>query len=230
MTVVAVLLVVLGPCFAADAATKVWVNPGDARTVWGRLAGRDTALFDARVRTEKGFAPPAGWSMRGFSLPSLSPDGLRVAFEATSAQSSAVGIYRLDSEAARILETDCDAQAVAWSPDGRYLAIEDSKGLLNNAVRVMGRGDDLGQFEISGDVLADLGHDDYRFRSGRDAGLDVWRTEVYDARWPSERVLAFKIKKVHLTGSGVSPKPSVLEETRPEDWTFDVTSKKLAKL
>ena len=145
MPAVAVFLAFLWPSLAAGeaAVTKVWVEPSDPRTVWGRLAGQGSvALFDSQVRTEAGYALPQGSRISGFSLPSLSPDGRRIAFKAAGKNSSAIGVYRLESSAARILDTDCDAKTVTWSPGGRYLAIEDFKGLLNNTVRVLSNGNE----------------------------------------------------------------------------------------
>ena len=83
--------------------------------------------------------------------------------------------------------------------------------------------------EISGDVLADMGYEAYRFRSGLGVGVDIWRTEVYDARWTSERALAFKLKRIHLTSKGGSAKPTISEETEPENWALDLDSKKIFK-
>lgn len=212
---------------AQTALSRVWVDARDPKTVRASLPGKDDfALFDAGLRSEKGFAPPPGWRVRAFSLPELSPEGRRVAFKAAGESTSALGVFRVESNAARVLDTDCDAQASAWSPDGRWLAVEDSKGLLNNSLRVIGD-DGAGQLEISGDVLAELGFSAYAFRSDREAGLDVWRTQVYGARWLSARSLAFKVRRVHVTSRG-GGKPAQREE-EPESWTFDVVTKAFVK-
>jgi hypothetical protein len=219
------------PAAAQGALMKAWVDASNPQAVMGRYSGGGPAvLFDAGVAAQDDYAAGPGWKIKSFVLAVLSPDGRRVAFKAVGENSKAIGIYSLDSGSARILDTDCDAQALVWSPNGKYLAIEDSQGLLNNAVRVMGYDGGASQMEISGDVLSDLGYSAYRFKNEAGSrGQDIWRTQVSSPRWTSERALSFSVRRVHLKAlSASNPAPS--DQTPAENWGFDVVTKKFAKL
>ncbi|MBI3552738.1 MAG: hypothetical protein HY077_09470 [Elusimicrobia bacterium] len=204
---------------------KVWIESTAPEAVWGQYSGqRRVVLFDTGVGFTDRFTSAGGWKISRFASASLSPDVRRVAFKAVGTNSNALGIYRLESRQAQILDTSCDAQAMAWSPNGRYLAVEDAQGLLNNTVRVVGYDNDASEMEISGDVLSDLGYSAYRFQSKSNGrGQDIWRTQVFSPRWTSESALTFKVKRVHLKGSSA-------DETATEDWRFDVVSKKFVRL
>lgn len=209
-----------------------WVEPRTSSSVWGLPEGRSAKrLFDTGVQTADRQASGAQWNFKEFSMAQLSPDGMRVAFKALRARGGVVGLYYHDSGIADILDSDCDASTMAWSSDGRILAVESEVRVRNNALLLMAYGADYAQTEISGDILTELGHGDYSFRySSTPRGVEVWRTRVYEPRWVSARSLRFKTRKESLfRGEGPAtfqPK----EQSAPEDWTYDVVSKSFRRL
>lgn len=225
---VASIFLTTSPASAHGQLLKVWIDASQPQSVMGRFAGEDPApLFSAAVSAQDDYAAGLGWKIKSFVLAALSPDGKRVAFKAEGENSKAIGIYSVESGSARILDTDCDAQALVWSPNGKYLAIEDSQGLLNNAVRVMGYDGGSSQMEISGDVLSDLGYSVYRFKNDLSRN-DIWRTQVSSPHWTSDRALSFSVRRVHLKARPAAS-PSPAEETAAENWGFDVVTKKFVK-
>ncbi len=221
------------PCaaLAQGSLMRAWVDPEAPDAVMGQFErGGPAKLFDTGLQSSDAFASGAAWKLSRFEQVALSPDGRRIAFKATGAGASVIGVFKVDSRSAQILDTSCDARALTWSPSGRYLVVQDAQGLLNNSLRLMAFDETASQIEISGDVLSDLGYSAYRFRNeGIDGGKDVWRTEVSEALWKSDNALSFKVRRVHLV-HGKEPPPKQSGAPAVETWGFDLATRKFAKL
>lgn len=222
----------MGEDFAREKLVGVWLEPRTASSVWGLPEGRRAKrLFDTGVRTADRLSTGAPWSFSSFGMAELSPDGVRVAFKALRGKRGVIGLYYHDSGIADILDPDCDASTMAWSADGRYLAVESGVRVRNNALLLMGYEKGYSQTEISGDILTELGLGDYAFSfKSTPKGVEVWRTRVYEPRWASDRSLRFKARREGFF-RGDHPATFVPNGSgEPEEWSFDVDAKTFKRL
>lgn len=211
---------------------QVWVDPRNAASVWGQTEGRPAKrLFDTGIQTADRLASGAQWSFKEFRMVQLSPDGMRVAFKALRPRGGVVGLYHHESGIADILDSDCDASTMAWSGDGRYLAVESDVRVRNNALLLMAYSRDYAQTEISGDILTEMGLGDYAFRfKSTPRGVEVWRTRVYAPRWVTPRSLRFKTRKESFFRGDFPATFQPTGEEEPEDWSYDVETKSFRRL
>jgi serine/threonine-protein kinase len=79
------------------------------------------ALLDGAGKTQSLQAKPGA-----YGRPSISPDGQRLALEITEGSGTDIWLYDLQRDTMTRLTFSGIAQALVWSPDGRYIAFETS--------------------------------------------------------------------------------------------------------
>lgn len=194
--------------------------------------GASRVLFDTRVELADRLVSGGAIKIQRFELALLSPDGERVAFKALIQGGTMMGIFFLDSRIADVLDSNFNASTMVWSPNGRYVVAVGQAPLLNNSILIMPHQPEYTQIEISGNILANLGFEGYNFRfESLPDGRKIWRTEVGEPAWRSDDSLSFKARKVTLFMTWTQP-PRKTEEPNgpPEDWHFDLVTKKFRRL